>query len=59
MIGPMMPMGLGGARKHRVRHRTVTQPVELFGEPDKVVPPVIGENGLDLVPQPTRVRLAR
>jgi uncharacterized protein YukE len=48
---PMMPMGMGmgggggggGPRNHKSKSRTVTKPSELFGEPDQVVPPVIGE----------------
>ena len=49
---PMMPMGMGmgggggggGPQAHKSKSRTVTKPSELFGEPDQVVPPVIGES---------------
>jgi hypothetical protein len=44
----MMPMGAmglgqGGDRDHRAKQRVVTEPNELFGRPEQVVPPVIGE----------------
>ncbi|MCU1683434.1 MAG: hypothetical protein JWQ81_4173 [Amycolatopsis sp.] len=49
--GMMMPMGIplggggrGAARDRKPQSRPVTQPSELFGEPDKVVAPVIGED---------------
>ncbi|WP_091673801.1 WXG100 family type VII secretion target [Amycolatopsis marina] len=50
MMGGMMPMGAmggasgqGGDKEHRTKQRVVTEPNELFGRPEQVAPPVIGE----------------
>ncbi|AXB46851.1 WXG100 family type VII secretion target [Amycolatopsis albispora] len=52
MMGGMMPMGMGGMagggqsgnQEHRVKTRVNTDPVDLFGKPEQVAPPVLGED---------------
>jgi uncharacterized protein YukE len=51
MGAAMMPMGMGmsGAqggsdKDHKIKSRSVAKPAELFGEPEMVAPPVIGED---------------
>ncbi|MEC3979119.1 WXG100 family type VII secretion target [Amycolatopsis sp. H20-H5] len=49
---PMMPMGMGamggggggGGTRRQPKTRPTTNPSELFGEPEKVVPPVLGQD---------------
>ncbi|SDY64645.1 hypothetical protein SAMN05421504_106246 [Amycolatopsis xylanica] len=46
MMPPMMggmAAGGGGGQTHKPKQRQQTKPAELFGEPEQVVPPVIGE----------------
>ncbi|MFD8496137.1 WXG100 family type VII secretion target [Amycolatopsis sp. NPDC059657] len=46
MMPPMMGgamAGGGGGQQHKPKQRQQTKPAELFGEPEQVVPPVIGE----------------
>ncbi|MBN6036365.1 WXG100 family type VII secretion target [Amycolatopsis sp. 195334CR] len=52
MMGGMMPMGMGGMggggqggnQEHRVKTRATTDPADLFGKPEQVAPPVLGED---------------
>ncbi|UJW33531.1 WXG100 family type VII secretion target [Saccharothrix sp. AJ9571] len=51
MMGGMMPMGMGGMgggqggnQDHRVKTRATTDPADLFGKPEQVAPPVLGED---------------
>ncbi|QFU93946.1 WXG100 family type VII secretion target [Amycolatopsis sp. YIM 10] len=59
MMGGMMPMGMGGMggggqggnQEHRVKTRATTDPVDLFGKPEQVAPPVLGEDPVRKSPE--------
>ncbi|WP_246256918.1 WXG100 family type VII secretion target [Amycolatopsis anabasis] len=44
MMGGMGAGQSGGDREHKVKARVPTEPVDLFGKPDQVAPPVIGKD---------------
>jgi hypothetical protein len=44
-MAPMMGMGQGqGGGEHKSRTRVVSDPLELFGKPEKASAPVIGDD---------------